>query len=339
MLANKDLISRVIIAIVFLFLTVYVLGPVFLNFIKSKLPGHQQPENDIDSMIRRQKERLRAQYGIVGKSEHEALPEVQTAQTKTVETLYKETRWGGGDFLKAIQSKITKNYSYTITESKINAFIMLAEKKKWANALSADNQSSPEALNNFLSVVLLLKIFIDEIRAREYFLLSKVAMKCNSTPSAFALALQIKLLNTIASQKNLSEEKIYSELPLLHQFSEETLNSALELLLKKEGNLWAKGHNLFFEELALHLNYAHLLQPVNRIAHKKDSEGARKILGVTEEMSLEEIKKTYKKIALSKHPDKILAQKLPRPVEKRAIKNFTLIQEAYDLLLASKKVE
>jgi hypothetical protein len=343
MLANKELISKVIFTVVFLFITVYVLGPVFFNFIKSKLPGYQQPEHDLDTMIKRQKERLRSQYGLVGRTEHEALlgPKQSSSgpQTHTIENLYKESRWGGGDFTKSIQTIITKNYSYTIAESKINAFILLAEKKNWSDDLSSENQNSTDAIKNFLSLIMLLKILIEEIREKDYNVLQKVAGKCKRTPTELALAIQFKLLLTISSKKNLAEEKIFTESPHLHQFSEETMIFALDNLIHKEANLWAKGHSLFLEELALYLDYAHMLQPIIRVANKKDTTGAAKILGVSEKMTIEEIKKVYKKMALAKHPDKIHAQKLPKPIEKQAIKNFTLIQEAYDILSAAKKVE
>ena len=346
MLLNKDFIIKVITALVFLFIIIKVLGPVLFSYFRSKMPGYVEPDNDIDAMIRRQKERLRAQYGLTGKTVHEGLPSPQRENTESshptphspaADHIYKETKWGGGDFAKSIQGMITKNYSYTIAETKINAFVLLAEKKKWLRYLSSDNLESVESLKNYLSMIMIVKMLIEEVREKQFALVPKLAKKCHLRSEEFALALQMKILMPLAAKKNIKESTIYSDSPVLHQFSEDTMNEALEVLMSKEANLWAKGHNYFIEEMALHLNYAGLLHPLPKLAHKKDIEGARSILAVDEDMSMEDIKKIYKKIALSRHPDKIAGLKLPKPIELKAIKNFSVIQEAYDILVNNKK--
>jgi curved DNA-binding protein CbpA len=52
---------------------------------------------------------------------------------------------------------------------------------------------------------------------------------------------------------------------------------------------------------------------------------------------LEEVKKLYKKLALQKHPDKIVSQKLPKVLERRAFERFNKIQEAYEVITSAKK--
>ena len=66
MLHNKEIIVRIIIGTVFFIIFVKVVGPVIFEVLKGKIPGPRNPDNDIDHMIKRQKERLRAQYGITG---------------------------------------------------------------------------------------------------------------------------------------------------------------------------------------------------------------------------------------------------------------------------------
>lgn len=347
MLSNKDIIVRALIGLIFFFFFVRIIGPGLFHLLRSRM-GSQKPDNDIDTMIRKQKERLRAQYGLPQSSVSDGHRETalstgsireneKVPATPVIENLYKETRWGGGDFLKSIQALITKNYSYTIAESKINAFILLSEKRHFLRYLSSANQNSSESIKNYLSLLLIFMILVEEIRSKDYFLLSKFAKKCNLLPSEFALALQMKILSQLNGKKNLSEDKLYSDALILHQFSEETLTDALDSILKKEANIWAKGHSLFIEELALHLNFATILNPLPKLNHKKDIETARQILGVDENATKEDIKKSYKKLALTRHPDKITSLKLPSTVEKRAAKNFTMIQEAYDILIELKK--
>lgn len=349
MLANKDIIIRVLVGFFFFFFALRVLGPVFLNFLKRKMPGHYEPENDIDAMIRKQKERIRLQYGIpvssstdAGRINDKQLSTIsahdkdESPKTAVIESLYKETRWGGGEFIKSIQSLVAKNYSYTVAESKINAFILLSEKRKFLKYLSHENQNNLEAIKNYLSMIMVFMMMVEEVRTKDFTLIAKMAKKCHVTPEAFALALQIKILTVLSAKKNLPEDRLYSESIILHQFSEDTMVDATEILLKKEANIWAKGHSLFIEELALHLNYAVILSSSVKITHKKDVENARLILGVDEDDSLDDIKKTYKKLALTRHPDIIASQKLPKSIEKKAAQNFTMIQAAYDLLTTYK---
>jgi hypothetical protein len=140
MLIHKDIIIRVIFSLIFLGITLWVLGPIFMNFFKKKLPGQYSHEMDLDAMIRRQKERLRSQYGLSGdlqptqdrKNFHEL--DLDDADKRSsippdeIKKIYHKTKWGGSQFLKELQTEITKNYSYTLTESKVSAFLLLCEK-------------------------------------------------------------------------------------------------------------------------------------------------------------------------------------------------------------------
>lgn len=340
---NKDIIIRVVVGFIFFIIFMKVVGPVILEAIKSKLPGAADPNNDIDSMIKRQKARLRSEYGLVTTgndsqssnqlNEGAAAP----AMTKEIENIYKESKWGGGDFSKNVRAEIAKNYSYTLAETKVNSFIMLSEKRHYLKYLSVENQKSPEAIKNYLSLVMLNLILIDEIRSKEFNLIDRVAKKCRVLPLEFMLALQLKILFTINSKRELKEEKIFINTPVLGQYSEETINDAFLSILKKEANLWAKGHSLFFEELSLHLSYANILVPVTKIEHKKDINSSYKILNVDENAETEEIKKAYKKIAMIKHPDKIGQMKLPKILEDKAKANFNQIQEAYEIIMTHRK--
>lgn len=207
-------------------------------------------------MIRRQKERMRSQYGLISKDsttsilkESEAIAPTTPPKptTKEVEALYKESRWGGGDFAKGIQLEITKNYSYTLAETKVNAFILLSEKRHFLNYLSLDNQKSTEAIKCYLSLVMLFLILIEEMRSREFNLLERVAKKCHLNSMEFALALQLKILYALSTKKEIKEDRLFENVLILHQYSEESMKEALDIILKKEANLWAKGHSFLLK--------------------------------------------------------------------------------------------
>lgn len=334
---NKEIITRVVVGIVLFVLFVKVVGPVILEILKKKIPGQYNPENDIDSMIRRQKERLRAQYGLVERTDHgridlEQSTVVAKPATKEIESIYKEAKWGGGDFAKSIQAEITSNYSYTLAETKVHAFVLLSEKRNYLRFLNAENQQSNIAIKHYLSLVMLMLILIEEIRNKEFNLMERVAKKCRVNPAELALAIQLKILFAVSSKKPIKEEKLFEAVPTLHQYAEETMKDALDIILKKEANLWAKGHSLFFEELALSLSYADLISPYPKFQSKTDTQTAHLILQTTSDMEIEEVKKSYKKLAMAKHPDKLGQMKLPKLLEAKATAKFNLIQEAFDII-------
>lgn len=355
MLIHKDIIIRVIFSFIFIAITLSVLGPVFLNFLKKKLPGQYTHESDIDTMIRKQKERLRTQYGLQSGVETSQLArhpidelegyrkdfkeesESKGLQSKEIQQIYKETQWGGGEFLKEIQHEITKTYSYTLADTKVNSFILLCEKRNYLRFLTPENRASKIALKNYLVTLLIFFILTDEVRDKKYYILEKIAKKLGIPDHELALAFQIKLLMIVSLKKELKEDRVFSDTIVINQYSEETIKDANEAIAKREANLWAKSPSQLFEELTLAINYASLLSPMPKLKNKKDVDTACEILGVTLQQTTDEIKKTYKKIALLKHPDKIVSQKLPKVLERKAIERFNYIQEAYEVVIAHKK--
>ena len=348
MLINKDIILRVVFGFIFVAICARVLFPVLMQFLKSKMPGYYEQEKDIDVLIKRQKERFRSQYGLGGidpkyysgstnSTAQDSNHVEKIAPTNEMKEIYQESQWGGGFVVKEIRQDITKNYSYTVAESKIQSFISTVEKKHYLNYLSDSNRRSKESLKNYLLTLFVLFNLSDEIREKKFYLLSSIARKLNLSDYELAIAIQMKMLLLIAPKKNLKEDRIYADNYVLNQYAEETFNESRELIAKKEANLWAKSPSMLFEELSLTLNFASIMSPVPKILNRKDIENAYLVLGVSKEQSLEEIKKVYKKIALQKHPDKIVSQKLPKIIERKAIDKFNKIQEALEIIVENKK--
>ena len=349
MLIHKDIIVRGLFTFIFTGITFWVLAPIFIQFLKKKLPGHYSNDTDLDSMIRSQKERLRSQYGFTGNSQTDQTEKIDThsiknslknansIQTSEIKQILNETQWGGGQFLKDIQLEITKNYSYTLAESKINAFILLCEKRDYLRFLNEDNRKSKPAIKNYLTTLLLFYLIAEEAKNKTFYIINNISKKINTTSPDLARALQIKLLMIISSKNELKEEQIYCETLVLNQYSDERIKMAMEQVAKEEANLWAKSHSLFFEELTLVLNYSSMISPLPKLNNNKDLKTAFEILGISRKTKLSEIKKIYKKIALQKHPDKITSQKLPLFLEKKGIEKFNQIQKAYEIIIAQYK--
>ena len=344
---NKDIILRVVFGFIFVAICARVLLPVLMDFLKSKMPGYYEQEKDIDILIKRQKERLRSQYGLSSidpkyysgteQPSTETIAISTAPPTKEMKEIYQESQWGGGVILKEIQQVITKNYSYTVAEGKIQNFISLVEKKHYLNFLNDNNKNSKESLKNYLISLFVLFVLSDEIREKKFNILSSIARKLNLSEFELAIALQMKILLTISLKKNLKEDRVYADNYVLNQYGEDTFNEARELIAKKEANLWAKSPSMLFEELSLTLSYAAIMAPVPKVLNRKDVDNAYLVLGVSKDQSLDEIKKIYKKIALQKHPDKIVSQKLPKIIERKAIEKFNKIQEALEIIVENRK--
>jgi DnaJ like chaperone protein len=68
-------------------------------------------------------------------------------------------------------------------------------------------------------------------------------------------------------------------------------------------------------------------------------ENAYNILGISSQHSKEDIKKTYRKLAMEHHPDRVIARGLPREFIKTANKKFAEIQNAYDLICKERNIK
>lgn len=81
----------------------------------------------------------------------------------------------------------------------------------------------------------------------------------------------------------------------------------------------------------------HALSPLPPLNGKSDIQGAYKSLGLSNNASVEQIKKQYKKLAQLKHPDRLKGKGIPTQFESIATENFTQIKQAYDILMEKEK--
>ncbi len=352
MVLNKEILIRIIVSVLVIIFFLKVVGPFIIDHFKKKIPGYSEPENDIDAMIRRQKEKLKAQYGLHGASSetlisHSArgvdLSENTSAsttiqQTENIKNIIQETKWGSSKTIKELQQSLKSSFSYTFAESKLSAFFLLIERRKYLNYLSIENQNNNSAIIKYTSSLFIFLIIIDEIKNKKLDLTSSLSKKIKIDELTLALALQLKILLEIKEKSNdLKEQRLYQSEFILHQFSDETIQAAITKILQKEANLWALGPAQFLEEQSIVINYAYFLTPFPRMTNNEDIDTCYQILGVDEEADEEHIKKTFKKFAMSYHPDKIDALKLPKPLERVAKEKFNTFQRAYELILKKRK--
>ena len=354
MVLNKEFITRIIVSVLVIFFFLKVVGPFIVAHFKRKIPGFSEPENDIDAMIRRQKEKLKAQYGLAGNNSEpfsqsdpqnvriqertQLTPQAQLPQTDNIKSIIQETKWGSSKIIKELQQVLKTNFAYTFAESKLSAFFLVVERRKYLNFLSIDNQNNNNAIIKYTSSLFIFLIIIDEIKNKNLDLTTSLSKKIKINDFNLALAIQLKVLLEIKEKNaDIKEQRIYQSDFILHQFSEETIQLAITKILQKEANLWALGSAQFLEELSLVLSYAFFLKPYPSLTKIDDYETCYQIMGLNEESEDEEIKKTFKRFAMSYHPDKIDALKLPKSLEVKAKEKFNSYQRAYELILKKRR--
>jgi len=320
---NKQIIIRLVISFVFIAFALRVLIPIIMTFLKRKLSS-QSSQSDIDWMIKKQQDQLRAQYGITNPTGQKQSSKESTPPNTAITS-----------YLKEVSQNISHNFSYTVGENKIQNFLTGADRRKIINFLSSKNQQNPLQKINFLSQALLVSLLTDEIIKKNFTMSQVFAKKLSISLYELSMGVQIKILLHM-KETNRTEEQVFSENYILHTFPEDQINFAIDSIIQKESNLWAHSPSLLFEELSLYFHFASIVEPLPDIKNKADKQAALIILGCKENEPFDIIKKKYKKMALEKHPDKIMAQKLPPKLEKKGIDNFKKIQEAYEILSQEK---
>jgi hypothetical protein len=335
---NKEIIIHLVLAIVMLGIAGRILLPLLYDFMKGKTLGLNKKGDDFDYLVKKQKELLKSQYNIIetNQKNENTNSKNQSSKSTHYNEIKKELSWGGTEYVKELQTKIKKDYSYQFGESKFSAFILLCDRRGYLQFLNAQSDKiNRENIINFMSTCFIFFVMIDENKEKSLNFTENCAKKINCSPIELSLAIQLKILLHPNAIK-IKEERIFSDQFVLGQYSDETLQKIISSIVSEEANLWAKSPSLFFEEMSLFLTYANLLSPIIRPKNKLDFEGALNSLNLDTNCSLEEIKKRYKKLAQIFHPDKIVPQKLPKSLETRAIQKFNIIQESFEILNSRK---
>jgi DnaJ-domain-containing protein 1 len=325
MVINKEIIIRLLISLIFIGIAARVLVPLFLDKLKGKSLGLSK-SNDIDYLIKRQKEILKSQTSPSNSKNSNV-----SSLGSELQQLKNEISWGGSELSKDLKNKINSLFSYQFSDTKITNFLNMIDRKNFYTYLkSSTNKIEKESIINYLTCLYVLTEIIHEIREKDLSFTIKCAHKIKLIEYELALAIQLKILYNMNS--NVKEERIFVESFILHQYSEETLFASIENIVKKEAMIWQKSVSLFFEELSLYTSYASILVPIERPKHKKDIITALKVFNADDSTPIEEIKKQYKKYAQLYHPDKIIPKKLPISLEKKAILKFNIIKESFEIL-------
>ena len=333
---DKEILYKALWALA-LIIVAYKFLPFLFSSIKESIFGPTQDPNDIDVMIKREKEKLKSQYlikdnNLIANEFYVEDNKKDSSNNSKISDIYRNLAWGDGELHKETKNLITKAFGYTLSDTKVSSFFHLIKSKNYLQYLQEKNITDKKALVNYLSCTLIFHIMIEENKEKSFDLTDKIAKRCLVKNSVFQLAFQLKILDNLKLKSPLRDEKKFVPTPILNQISQETMQSTIERVLQKESNLWASDINHFNEELSLYLKEAELIAPLPMLKNKRDLEAALNILGCDENSTEQEIKQSYKKLALLFHPDRMLTNTKSDYLMKLAQKKFNLIKEAYDIV-------
>lgn len=333
---NKEFLTKTVFAGVFILIGFRIIVPLLFDKIKGKSLGLSNRPDDIDYMIKKQKEILKSQYNLIETAKPKEKSSSKENTPQEINKVQNELSWGGTELQKDLKNKIVQSFGYQFSDSKITAFLTLLEKKNYLAYLNDESDKiSKDSINNFLCAIFIFLVICDEIKQKDLSFTKKCADKLGLDSEVLALAIQIKLLSS-NNEIKLKENLIYSNKLILSQISDETRLQSIGKIISQEANLWKRSPSMFFEELSLYLTYAEYLKPVQKLKNKQDLEAAYANFNETQDCDLENIKKKYKKLAQKYHPDKVTPQKLPKEIEKAAIEKFNIIQESFQLITSRK---
>lgn len=344
LLTNTDLLLNIVYLVVFLFITYKILSNTLWASIRKKIDpfADQRDEKDFDRMIKRKMELLRANNGQYVPEEHLLSPtqallrkeqnKGQQKQQSTIPVQYKalfdDLSWGSGEEVKKIIKLFQREFSYTPNEQNLREKLKIHLKDE--SLLPTINQSTKEEILTLFYSRALFEYYVEEICDQKYSLIKKIAIRLEVPVDLFAYAFQYMLLNEIQSKERFQSKLLLGNFDILKK------QQMTSIFFTNHGMQIAKSVNAIQELIKEHFVVADFIRPWPEITKNSSVIEALSIMRAHQSFTVEEIKRNYKKIAMEKHPDKIAALKLPKEIEQNALKQFQIIQLAYEIISKQK---
>lgn len=344
LLTNTDLLLNVVYLIVFLFITYKILSTTLLASIRKKIDPYadHRDEKDFDRMIKRKMDLLRANNGMYVPEDYQSSPtqallrkeqnKGQQKQNNNIPVQYKalfdDLSWGSGEEVKKIIKLFQREFSYTPNEQSLREKLKLHLKDE--ALIATINQSTKDEVLTLFYSRALFDYYFEEISDQRFSLIKKIALRLEVPTVLFAYAFQYMLL-TEAESKDRFQSKF-----LLNSFDLLKRQQLATVFFAHHGQELSKSVNALQELVKAHFAVADFIRPWPQLTKDSSLQDALSVLRTHQTFTPEEIKRNYKKIAMEKHPDKIASLKLPKEIEQNALKQFQIIQLAYEIISKQK---
>ena len=351
MIENSEIIAKLIVTLLLAYISIKFMAPL-VQLLWDKIFNSTQKSNvSLDMLIEREKQLLRN-----GLTKPESSPsQNKSSPNKTLDayqsylqkltsdknknqksiddvkkifSLFDNLQWGEGPTFEHIRKEIKEEFNISVNQSKITAIL----KKFIENNFLMSRKSS--VLPNYKEVIDILELatianeLINESTSKEYLLLESLSLRwkisCLDIAKGLLLLMQPRSNSQTTIQKDILNGKIK-----IHG----TYENKLFGIIKSDDNKFFQSKKDFLKKLNSSSIFFSILSPLDAPEDKNDLQRAKKIFYAHENTSLEDIKKTYKKMVAMKHPDKLPSHGIPTEFESIATKNFSIIQQSYDIIL------
>jgi len=247
---------------------------------------------------------------------------------KTVLSLWDSLEWGASDLITKISQKISQSMGTRIESQELFDMIRFCDKRDLFLPPVGSDPLLIEQITSVLESFLFADFFLFGAKENELARILKInTAQLEKVRSTIGSMLQGRDLNK-AKLNALQSNDQWSYAP-----------QEKEIILIK----WVKSIKGFKTKADLHLELQSILEffktlmPLPELKNSKDYEGALNIFEADQNTPLEIIKKRYKKLAVERHPDKLISKGIPSEFEKIATENFAQIQLAYNIIQQNKK--
>ena len=351
MIENSEIITKLLVALIVAYISIKFVAPILQLLWEQFFNNTQKPNVNLDILIERQKQLLRngltkkepdslqkkprANKTLIAYQEYfqqlsSQKPHQQESinDVKKIFLLFDNLQWGEGIPFKSIQKNIEKDFAYSIDQSKISSLLKKLIEIDYLISRKGPHLPSFQEIMVTLELATIANEIFNESISNEYVLIKYLSqswkISCLDIVKGFYSLLKQESNDKIEVQKNILENKIKIN---------EADRKKIFTFMKSENNKFFQSKKDFLKNLNSSSRFFSILSPLVPPKDKNDLESARKIFYANPETSLEDIKKTYKTLVAARHPDKLSSYGIPDEFEPLVTKNFTIIQQSYDIIL------
>ena len=351
MIDSSEIVTRIIIVLIAIYAGIKFAAPLIQLFWEQIFRRPQKSNVNIDILIERQKQILRngvtkaepsplqkqkkTDNTMVAYQKHfQDLMEGDSKETEAIEdvkkifSLFDGLQWGEGPHFESIKKKIKETFHVDIEQWEISSVLKDILKHDFLLSRKGTNLPSYREIVDLIELTAIVNRIFDEAISNGGPFIERLSLmwKMSSTDliKGFCLALQKENSDSVESRQKILNKTI----PVEHKDIVKVFR-----ILKSDDNKFFHKKALVLKDLRSKSEFFSILSPLEAPKDNKDLEGARKIFCIDEKASQEDVKQAYKQIAAKRHPDKLSSYDIPPDFEPIATKNFSIIQQAYDILL------
>ena len=349
---DQNLILILVGSIILVFFGGRILGNIFQLIWNSLFKKNHTKDHNLDELIKKQEQFLRKGFvkkenfdsrsknkssaNKISRTEARYLSEGSKSKIqgfKKILTLLDNLKWGEGEIYNDLRKQLKLKLNQEIDLIEFSQIIVKAFKEDYFLKLKDERLPNYDELEKAIISKIFLKLIFSEAEKEDGSFISKLS-KANKTQEIAAIqSIQFYFQKKMGrKEEELYFEIVNSKSNPLSKISEIEIDHLIDKIVISPDHSSFVSTDIISRDLKKLTETFSNLESIPPLKSKKDTLGAYKILKVKEGCTMKELKKSYKNLVKSKHPDKFSGKNLPKSAEKIIHENFANIQSAYDLL-------